>query len=58
MRVVQPSAELLAALPHLNEVQGVPIYVIDPNGFVILCYPPGTDPGFVRTDVARLLKLP
>ena len=58
MRVVQPSAELRAALPHLDEVPGVPIYVIDPNGFVILRYPPGTDPGFVRTDVARLLKLP
>jgi len=57
MRVVQPSAELLAALPQLDEVSGVPIYVIDPNGFVILRYPPGTDPGFVRTDVSRLLKL-
>ena len=57
MRVVQPSTELLAALPQLDEVPGVPIYVIDPNGFVILRYAPGTDPGFVRTDVSRLLKL-
>ena len=57
LRVVQPTPELLAALPQVNDPKGVPIYVIDPNGFVILRYAPGTDPGFVRTDVSRLLKL-
>ena len=57
LRVVQPTPEMLAALPRVNDAQGVPIYVIDPNGFVILRYAPGTDPGFVRTDVSRLLKL-
>ena len=36
---------------------GIPVYVIDPNGFVILRYAPGFDPVDLRTDVARLLKL-
>lgn len=35
----------------------VPVYVIDPNGFLILRYPPGSDPGGLRSDLAKLLKL-
>ncbi len=35
----------------------VPVYVIDPNGFLILRYPPGSDPGGLRADLAKLLKL-
>lgn len=56
-RELKPSPELLAALPRVDDPAGVPIYVIDPNGFVILRYAPGTDPGFIRTDVSKLLKL-
>jgi len=56
-RHLQASPELLAALPRVDDPAGVPIYVIDPNGFVILRYAPGTDPGFIRTDVSKLLKL-
>lgn len=57
LRVLQATPELLAALPRTRDPAGVPLYVIDPNGFVILRYPPGTDPGFIRTDVSKLLKL-
>ena len=57
LRQLQPTAELLAALPRVDDPAGVPVYVIDPNGFVILRYAPGTDPGFIRTDVSKLLKL-
>lgn len=57
LRLLQPTPELLAALPRVNDPVGVPVYVIDPNGFVILRYAPGTDPGFIRTDVSKLLKL-
>jgi hypothetical protein len=57
LRVLQATPELLAALPRASDPAGVPLYVIDPNGFVILRYPPGTDPGFIRTDVSKLLKL-
>lgn len=57
LRLLQPTPQLLAALPRVNDPAGVPLYVIDPNGFVILRYAPGTDPGFIRTDVSKLLKL-
>ena len=56
-RAIRPSPELLAVLPRLADPAGIPVYVIDPNGFVILRYAPGTDPGFIRTDVSKLLKL-
>lgn len=32
-------------------------WVIDPNGFVVLRYAPGFDPGDLRSDLARLLKI-
>jgi hypothetical protein len=62
LRVLQSSAELRAGLPRVDEItsngrRGVPVYVIDPNGFVILRYPPGFDPAGLRTDLSRLLKL-
>lgn len=57
--VVEPTQELSAQLPGLEAggPQGAPVYVVDPNGFVILRYAPGFDPGHLRTDMARLLKL-
>ena len=62
LRVLQTSAELRAGLPRVDETasngrRGVPVYVIDPNGFVILRYPPGFDPAGLRADLSRLLKL-
>ena len=56
-QVVEPDPELLAALPRRQDPAGTPVYVIDPNGFVILRYAPGFDPGHLRQDMARLLKL-
>ena len=57
--VLEPMPELAAQLPRVEEggPQGAPVYVVDPNGFVILRYAPGFDPGHLRTDLARLLKL-
>ena len=62
LRVLQPSAALRAGLPRVDEItsdgrRGVPVYVIDPNGFVILRYAPGFDPAGLRADLSRLLKL-
>lgn len=58
LRVVRPEPRLRAALPRAEAgPAGVPVYVIDPNGFVILRYPPGFDPAGLRADVAKLLKL-
>lgn len=56
-RLLRPSPALRAGLPRVNDANGVPVYVIDPNGFVILRYAPGFDPADLRTDMARLLKL-
>lgn len=62
LQVVQPSTTLLAGLPRLQPAagenpDGVPVYIIDPNGFVILRYAPGFDPSGLRTDLATLTKL-
>ena len=63
-RVVVPSAPLRAGLPRLDVAPdgaarpGAPVvYVIDPNGFVVLRYAPGFDPAGLRADLAKLLKL-
>lgn len=57
LQQVRPDARLRDALPRVDDPSGVPVYVIDPNGFVILRYAPGFDPVGLREDVARLLKL-
>jgi hypothetical protein len=57
--IVEPAPELMAQFPGLEAggPDGAPVYVVDPHGFVILRYAPGFDPGHLRTDMARLLKL-
>ena len=62
LRLLQSDAGLRAKLPRSDQVayrdgRGVPVYVIDPNGFVILRYAAGSDPGDLRSDLAKLLKL-
>ena len=57
LRHLGESAALRAALPGVDDPAGTPVYVIDPNGFVVLRYAPHADPAGLRTDVARLLKL-
>jgi hypothetical protein len=62
-RELAPDAALRAALPGVDApasgpgAGGVPVYVVDPNGFVILRHAPGFDPAHLRQDMARLLKL-
>ncbi|MGN6113138.1 MAG: hypothetical protein ACTHOC_09075, partial [Luteimonas sp.] len=56
LRVLAPDAALRAALPG-GSATGVPVYVVDPNGFVILRYAPGSDLMGVREDLSKLLKL-
>jgi len=62
LRLLQPDAALRARLPRVEQTthakgRGVPVYVIDPNGFVILRYAAGSDPGDLRYDLSKLLKL-
>ena len=57
LRRLRADAAMRAGLPRSDDPRGVPVYVIDPNGFVILRYAPGFDPGGLRADLAKLLKL-
>ena len=57
LRELRDDPALRAALPRSEDPAGIPLFVIDPNGFVVLRYPPHADPSGLRTDVARLLKL-
>lgn len=57
MHVLRDDSGVRAALPRSADPAGAPVYVIDPNGFVILRYPPQADPAGIRTDMSRLLKL-
>lgn len=57
LRVLQADPALRGALPGVEDAHGTPVYVIDPNGFVILRYAPGFDAGGLRQDLAKLLKL-
>ncbi|AXK72992.1 hypothetical protein DWG18_12350 [Lysobacter sp. TY2-98] len=46
-----------ARLPRVDVGGGLPVYVVDPNGFVVLRYAPDTDLAGLREDLTRLLKL-
>ena len=54
-----PDPALRARLPGIDEgdATGVRVFLVDPNGFLMMRYPPGADVGGVREDVAKLLKL-
>ena len=57
VRLLAPDAAARGRLPQVDAAAGVPVYVVDPNGFVILRYAPGADLSGLRADLARLLKL-
>jgi hypothetical protein len=56
-RVLRADPALRAKLPRVDDAQGVPVYVIDPNGFVVLRYAPGFAPKGLLDDVTKLAKL-
>lgn len=60
LRVLAPDEALRASLPGADAAIGtahIPMYIVDPNGFVILRYAPGTDLMGLREDLSKLLKL-
>jgi hypothetical protein len=57
VRVVRADAGLRAGLVGWKDAGGDTAWLVDPNGFVVLRYAPGFDPGDLRTDLARLLKI-
>ena len=58
VRLLRADDGLRAGLPGWNHAaSGDAAWLIDPNGFVFMRYAPGSDPGDLRTDLARLLKI-
>jgi hypothetical protein len=57
--LLRADAGLRAGLAHadVTATDSDAVWLIDPNGFVVLRYAPGFDPGDLRTDLARLLKI-
>jgi len=53
---LQSDAAVLAALPDRGRADAVPLYVVDPGGFVALRYPAGFDPAGVKKDLGKLIK--
>lgn len=44
--------------PHLPDAAtraAIPVYLVDPSGYLFMRYPPGFDPGGLRRDIKRLL---
>ena len=57
LKVLQPQPAFRGKLPGVDDPAGTPVYVIDPNGFVVFRYAPGFEPGGLRADLSKLLKL-
>lgn len=57
LRQLRMDPRLQAALSNAPGLDGDAAWLVDPNGFVVLRYAPGFDPGDLRTDLARLLKI-
>jgi hypothetical protein len=52
---VSADSAFAARLPDTARVDAIPVYVVDPTGYVILRYAPGFNPGDLRSDLAQLL---
>ena len=49
-------ARLAAQLPEAARADAVPVYLVDPEGYLVLHYRPGFDPAGVRKDLGKLVK--
>ena len=59
VHVIRADDALRAGLARWDADRGAgePAWLVDPNGFVFMRYAPGFDPGDLRTDLARMLKI-
>jgi hypothetical protein len=53
---MQTSAAVAAALPEAASGETVPVYLIDPSGFLVMHYRAGFAPADLRKDLAKLVK--
>ena len=54
--VVSPDPRIAAMLPEAARADALPVYLVDPSGYVALHYRPGFDPSGLRKDLGKLLK--
>jgi hypothetical protein len=53
---MRPEPALTAALPEVARADAVPVYLIDPSGFLALHYRAGFDPTGLKKDLGKLLQ--
>ncbi len=53
---LQTDPALAAALPEAAGIDTLPLYLVDPSGYVVVHYHPLPDPAGVRKDLGKLLK--
>ncbi len=53
---MQPNEQLVALLPERARAEALPVYLVDPSGFLALHYPAGFDPIGLRKDLGKLVK--
>ena len=53
---MRPDPRLLAVLPDAPRPDTLPVYLIDPSGFLVLRYPPDFTMAGLHKDIDRLLK--
>lgn len=53
---MRPDSALSAALPEAASADALPVYLIDPSGFLALHYRAGFEPTGLRKDLGKLVK--
>jgi hypothetical protein len=53
---MRADAKLAAQLPEAARGDSVPVYLVDPSGYLVLHYRPGFDPAGLRKDLGKLIK--
>jgi hypothetical protein len=54
---MRESTELMSTVPMFAASEaGLPVYLVDPSGFLVMRYARGFDPSGLRKDLGRLIK--
>jgi hypothetical protein len=53
---LQADPGLLARLPQAATPEALPVYLVDPDGYLVLHYRPGFELGGMRKDLGKLVK--
>ena len=53
---MRADAALAAQLPQAATAEALPVYLVDPDGYLVLHYRPGFELGGVRKDLGKLVK--